>query len=139
MADLDTLKSLRERVIAAEGPDRRLDAELCCAFHLTNLRPAEPDDFEGKYGYSPGNLKCEHGFLMAEFYTSSIDAALGLVERVLPGVHWDRFTEGDVHLYWRPNIEADYLMARSPRGLKTPLAILAALLSALISKEPSDG
>lgn len=79
--DRAALEGLLERVEAACGPDRRLDAEIACAFIHRNLRPAEPDDFGGEYGYSPGNLKVEHGFLMSDGFTRSIDAALSLVER----------------------------------------------------------
>lgn len=70
---------LLARLEAATGPDRLLDAEIDCAVRFPDLRPAEPDDFAGKYGYSPGNIKVDTGFLMSASYTRSIDAALTLV------------------------------------------------------------
>lgn len=82
------LSNLIARVRSATGSDRRLDAEISCAFYFPDLRPAEPDDFSGAYGYTPGNIKVKHGFLMAESFTSSLAAAVALCERVLPGWHW---------------------------------------------------
>ena len=73
-----TLLALAERVEAATGADRELDAAIDCAVRLPDLRPAQPDDFDGKYGYSAGNIKCEHGFLMSYRYTASLDAAMSL-------------------------------------------------------------
>ena len=77
--DAPTLNAIAHRVEQAEGSDRVLDAEIDCAIRFKHLRPASPDDFAGEYGYSPGNIKTEHGFLMASRYSSSIDAAMTLV------------------------------------------------------------
>ena len=74
-----TLLALASRVEAATGADRELDAAIDCAVRLPDLRPAQPDDFDGKYGYSAGNIKCEHGFLMSYRYTASLDDAMSLV------------------------------------------------------------
>lgn len=76
MADREELIA---RLKAATGPDRELDAEIACLTKFPSLRPAKPDDFDGEYGYSKGNVKAEHGFLQADRYTASIDAALTLV------------------------------------------------------------
>lgn len=74
-----TMQELIERLEKCSEPDRGLDAEIDCALRFRDLRPARPDDFDGKYGYSEGNLKCEHGFLMAHSNTRSIDEALELI------------------------------------------------------------
>ena len=74
------LEGLAERCERAEGPDRRLDAEIACALRFPNLRPAEPDDFAGEYGYSPGNIKVPTGFLMSSSYTGSVDAVRTLID-----------------------------------------------------------
>lgn len=68
--------------------DAEINAELACLFIHKDLRPARPDDFDGKFGYHPGNIKTEHGFLQADRFTSSIDSALQLATRLLPGVWW---------------------------------------------------
>ena len=72
------------RVEAATGPDRRLDAEVACAVVFRDLRPAEPDDHkEYQRGYLPsrGDIWTPTGFLMADNYTSSINAALTLLPK----------------------------------------------------------
>lgn len=71
--------ALAARVEALTGPDQETDAEIACTVKFRQLRPSRPDDFDGEYGYNPGYLKCEHGFLMADAYTASLDAAASLV------------------------------------------------------------
>lgn len=78
----ETIQSLIERVEGASGPDRLLDAQIWCALlHPENKastsRPgfvAITDDEPSRWGYKE-----------VEHYTSSLEAALSLVERVLPG------------------------------------------------------
>lgn len=82
------LDEIISALAASDKPDGRINAFLTCMFHLKGNRPAEPDDFDGKYGYQPSNIKTEHGFLMAHPYTSNLDEARGLVETILPGHDW---------------------------------------------------
>lgn len=76
---MSALLELASKCEAAAGPDRRLDAEIACVTKFANRRPAEPNDFDGKYGYDAGNIKVETGFLMSDRYTASLDAAMTLV------------------------------------------------------------
>lgn len=96
------MKDLIERLEAATGPDRRLDAEIACAVIFPDLRPAEPDDHkEYLNGIPPsaGNIWCPTGFLMARSYTSSIDDAQELVPK---GMVWTRDAYGDFTVIeWR--------------------------------------
>ncbi|MGO8189898.1 hypothetical protein AB9F38_34450, partial [Rhizobium leguminosarum] len=39
-----------------------------CAFLLKQLRPAEPNDFDGPHDYMPSSIKSEHGFLFVCFW-----------------------------------------------------------------------
>ncbi|MGX9980647.1 hypothetical protein [Methylobacterium fujisawaense] len=83
---IETLKGLLERVKAAEKADRQLDRDICKA-----LLPAEKE--RGYYNWLGMRPKGEN--LPASAYwvnnsyvvTASVDAALALMERVLPG--WD--------------------------------------------------
>lgn len=114
----EALKALAERVEAATGPDREID------FGLHEMASKAPSVVPPKYlrigGDSPST----------PFYTSSIDAALGLVERVLPG--WSK------DIYIADNGSAVKLASPLPRSVEhwgtsettTPLAILSALLRA---------
>lgn len=116
MPDLtDRLKELLARVEGASGPDREISRDL----HWLFIGPMTD-------GWPPP-------------YTYSIDAALALVERVLPG--WGFKCEaglgygisvtighvGPNKLYDRPEGWGE--------GSTLPLAILAALLNAKISQE----
>jgi hypothetical protein len=110
------LVPLLERVKAATGPDRALECDLVEAF------------------ISASEAGAHFNFDLAAYrYTASIDAALALVERVLPG--------------WQVNVSAFGNVAEASLGGRgvyppiqaptPPLAILVALLTAIISKEPS--
>ncbi|MCR0981825.1 hypothetical protein [Roseomonas populi] len=129
-AESDELLRLAERVEALTGADARLEAEIDCAVRHPHLRPAEPTDFDGQYGYSPGNIKTEHGFLMSSNYTSSLDAARSLL---LPD-HWMR-AEGVgaawyvlVHPTWDHGLEWAPTYAAEAQTLE--LALTAAALRA---------
>lgn len=71
--------------------------------------------------------------------TASIDAALALVERVLPGWDWLKKSEKVISLY-RPlteqeEIEKAWAVHHDGAGPNIPLAIISALLKALIAQE----
>lgn len=112
MTRLEQLTALRARVIAATGADRELDKDLYCT--LVAVRAVFP----------------------FPHYTASIDAALALIERVLPGASWGVNTamEGG----FAADVPFQKLKDMQPHPVRhrtAPLAILAALLSALITKE----
>lgn len=129
-----TLLALAERVEAATGADRELDAAIDCAVRLPDLRPAQPDDFDGKYGYSAGNIKCEHGFLMSYRYTASLDDAMSLVPSGYEwSVNWCGNSVANVS-----EIGVDYPVHCG--GAATPaLALTAACLRALAVLEQDNG
>lgn len=125
------LPSLLTRVQAATGPDRELDEAI------------------GKWlwakGYNPWDCfnynkdRDVHG----KPFTSSIDAALALVEKLLPG--W-RYAMASVVLGKDEHDHVPWCGLAGPyssctfndhegRATTPPLAILAALLSALIAKD----
>lgn len=127
-----TLLALASRVEAATGADRELDAAISCALKFPDLCPAQPDDFDGKYGYSAGNIKCEHGFLMADRYSASLDAALTLVPS---GWAWCLYSSGDepghVRLSKGASSNSVTADAASPA-----LALAAAALRAITERMP---
>lgn len=119
MADLS---SLIARVEAATGPDRELDARLdALARNRTGFR------WGGHY-YDCDQLVGAGGDDVFP-YTSSVDYALALVERLLPG--WA------VSLTWQPSLNPPIAYCRigmavmPTKGRTLPLAILSALLKAL--------
>jgi hypothetical protein len=115
--DLPTLRSLLERVRAAKGPNVQLDNDICSALQ----DPA--------------------------FVLHSIDAAVALVGRVLPGsdigLDIEALSSGHaVAKIWTRDFGDESLHEFGWSGDKlmpsAPLAILAALLSALIAQAEAD-
>jgi hypothetical protein len=128
--DRETLIALRERVVAATGPDRELDIQISRALGVEADWHGELDSL----GYNHIRGFCALGM---QPLTASIDAALALVERVLPGRHKD--------LYIDDTGGARFCLGRmtssfvQDRATSPCIAILAALLSALIAKETARG
>lgn len=96
---MTSIPSLIARVERAEGPDRELDAALYVALIKPDQRPDDLRYFRLPHismdhmeMCAPGTywLKQRSGasLLTAPTYTASLDAALALVERVLPGCVW---------------------------------------------------
>ena len=126
-----TISSLLSRVRAASGPDRELERDICIAL---GLKWTKVDEHNFSWYKVTPHWAC---------FTQSIDAAVALVERVLPGCHrW--YTLSLVI----DNGTATFCIANRERGpdiepfyvtegheASAPLAILAALLSALEQKE----
>jgi hypothetical protein len=118
MTDLD---ALRARVGAATGPDRELDRDLAIYFGIW-----EPTKDFNKWKPAPA-------------LTASIDDALTLTERVLPGC-WFRIDSAKSRrdeIKWRCEMADNRDWTWAPTA---PLAILLALLAALpaSSQEPTD-
>lgn len=135
MTDTPALAELLKRVEQGDGADRELDAAIARAFNKAH-GTAETVHIESR--------SIDVWDEVAAHYTSSLDAVLGLCERVLPG--WDRqFFErnglwtarlrGPRHL----TISSAYNETEEQRqkyGQKHPArALLAAVLRALIDKE----
>lgn len=149
----EALERLLERVEEANGPDRELDARIAVAFGDIEMRtgkhgiaffhaPVQPGDWAFLSGCTRGE---DEAFVSlgscssTEEYTASVDAALALVERELPGWVWTLCAfRHDTEKPWADvaskrfvNDEegSDHEYADSS-GATPPLAILAALLSA---------
>lgn len=126
---------LLARVREAKGPDRQIDADV---FEYVDPDfPSLPATF-GTGAYT---------IVTAPLYTASIDAALALVERMLPGwfwrtgkmtaPHWDK-SQGCYQPYWAhiQRTHADHCDRDDEAtgyAQTAPLAILSALLRALSS------
>jgi hypothetical protein len=147
MTDLPTLTSLLERVEKAEGPDRELDNDIFRALALT-------DEWSGKRvskwfidaGTGWWSCHTDDGWLHQEVqlsprYSSSLDAALALVEEKLPGCN-GLLMFGEPHRNPIMRLAPLYPDGRHPveaGGATLPLAVLSALLRALIAqKETAD-
>ena len=140
-----TKADLLQRIEAANGPDRVLDGDV---WHALTAKPGDVwvNDFaDGVY-----HLQDPRDTIAYEAppdLTASIDAAIALVERLLPGWAWfvDWIGMPDqpaCHAeIWLPAQRSQHLGRERERGeASTPaLAILAATLRALIAKEAEHG
>lgn len=119
-ADLTTLRALKARVDAATGADMHLDHAIEMAFAgpppLGKVWSPDPE-------YAPA-------------YTASIDAAVGLVERLNPGAWFMMETFGyDGERRARAELnDADVMSHTSGEAATLPLAIVSALLNLLIAQ-----
>jgi len=129
------LTALLERVRAATGPDIALSGQILCALNGTRLLSAE-------FFYT-GHIKVaaeKDGERWESTFADplvSIDAALALVERTLPGLEISLTRYGGA---WDAEFarldEPDMDGTSGPEPSPTPaLALLRALLSALIEKD----
>lgn len=139
MADIAALRELKAKVNAATGPDRELDAQLSVHFGLMSAEHAEYwlEWIAGLGG------SCDAPVPPSPL-TASMDAAVALVERVLPGWSWEarRSGTGDSGqaMVWNPMTQPGTTQWESFRvtGCASPsLAILSALLAALAAKDGS--
>lgn len=125
MVNREELTALQQRVRAATGPDRSIDAAL--------LAVANPET-AAKHPWVTWIADQEAGrddFTAIQRYTASIDAAFALTERVLPEHDWIiGHTNGGLTIHCQLGPDAD----RMAFGDTPPLAILAALLSTLIAQ-----
>ena len=129
--DTQKLTGLRDRVRAATGPDRELDCETAVLLDGFIRQPGKYEEDEFDYCYMDGGDLITPGYggdQMVHYYTASVDAALALVERVLP--------RSDLQ-FIRDHGEWDVQIGDAPPsvGLPLPLAILDALLTALIERD----
>jgi hypothetical protein len=119
MPNATELKALRERLRAAKGPDRDLD-DAIEALLWKGVAADHPHAVPvGRTGWK---------MQAPEYYTVSIDAAVALVERVLPGCCiYPDLTPGDYACGLRLPDKSRHATAFQ-KGATGPLAILHALL-----------
>lgn len=149
--DKAIIAALLARVKAATGPDRELDCRLSHHFLNRGISYGTGDDS----GWAPpatvdgwddakwASMADEYMSPLTHHYTASVDAALSLVERVLPGWEWLKKSPRVISLY-RPladeeDARKEWAKHHDGTGATIPLAILAALLSALITQENGNG
>lgn len=120
------LQALLARVEAATGPDRALSNAIRAALFPPK---AEVIEHEGHLVTLPAGW----GSGFEPDLTGSLDAALALVERVLPGWELELTSEfRDDAVIWRVML-GDPLRGMDGESSTPALALLAALLRALVS------
>ena len=148
---MSDLRELLKRVEAATGADRELDVRILAALLSDEQLTVKRSPFNGAWcAYrADGKLwETPSPFRQNGEITASIDAALVLVERVLPG--WSWHIDSEFHGFpayaclsskESNGAEEPWLLeyeTHDAKGKTPPLAILAALLRAKIAQEAKD-
>lgn len=128
----EAIQNLIERCEKATGPDRFIDAMM----HLM-LRPelGEAPWFQPHVAWWVYRGEGQEDDQHAPLYTASIDAALALMEKVLPGWSWYAGSVGEQDIpqatVTEPFGDCRDFVAHAPTA---PLAIILAFLRALQSQ-----
>lgn len=159
MAAPDELRALRDRVLAATGTDRELDVDVCLALGIDPTHGGEASGFIGVdtvYRFTSGMPLSEAAAKYPDWkthaaisyrvpeITGSLDAAVALCERVLPGWPWSAYGGGGADPdkpsvnVWPREQPFPAALDVSEEAATLALAFLAATLSALIAQEPDD-
>lgn len=145
-AEPSVLVELLVRVEAAKRPSRKLDALLEIAARKVEAYRVLPDPkhhavWTPMHGLN-GAVESQGCRYAAEAFTASLDAAMALCERVLPG--WRRQINEDAPGKWYAGLlMPGFKRARlagygSERNMKTPaLALISAMLKAKIAQAAS--
>ena len=131
------MDDLLERVKAADGPDRELDCKIAYVTNYLVYGMSAPfrsycDVHDLKWGEVVHHANSYQSILYHNLprFTASVDAALALVERLLPGSMKRVFDNPDDGSSRAEIVSADGVIGRGDHDT-WPLAILAALLTAL--------
>lgn len=129
------LSELIERVKAATGPDRELDGDIAHAMSIVPDWCAAHRDANQRHVWTDGDRPLHAEQWIAPDVTASIDAALALVGRCLPGCIWTIETDACWIRVLTKDDVAEFQGHKTGMGGKwTPLAITLALLLALESQ-----
>lgn len=136
------LGRLQRRLQAATAPDRDIDRDLAVAtgqLHVGDGGRLYRIDADGGHVYGG-----DGDDILIRKYTASLEAALGLVERALPGWCWSvvknrRSTEdAPPSLNYSAEVVPPIRSAEDTAesvGITAPLAVLAALLRAILAQK----
>lgn len=81
------MQSLIDRLSKLDAPDREVDAEIYIRFNIPAERAGRIDYSNGMVGWWPKDGPYVSAITVPA-YTASVDAAIALAERVLPGWTW---------------------------------------------------
>lgn len=133
MIERRDLTELLERVEAATGPDRRLSEDIAC---LLGGYSIAREELGKRWFLYPGQNPAEAQFVSylqtwTPDYASSLDAAVSLCKRVLPGWAWSArdWLDGD-----KPMAQVFGPFVYSANAATPSLALCAAIIRAYIEE-----
>lgn len=127
----DKVAELIEKLEAAEGQDPTIDTEICLFFQYggensvgaTNVRVE--DDWDGDLLFEIDGDECCNP---VPALTASLDAAVALAERVLPGVEYEAT---NLYSHYRVTFHHDDGPFYGDSPISMPLALCLAILKAV--------
>lgn len=136
------MSALLERVRSATGPDRELDESIA---YEVRFRPDATHDklgsfahHEAKYGYDASWIA--HTIWRGQWgipnYSASVDSALSLADRMLPGCRFALYTNGGGKGPACLVMRGDEPVLADEHAATLPLAIVAAALLAYNNEPP---
>ena len=128
---MTNLEQLLDRVVKATGADREIDLAISILFPPHGEARKVSNALAGTYWY---DNEFSSGSRLATGYTSSVDADIALIERVLPGWQINMHHYGEGSTIAEASI-GNRATAKPINAPTLPLALVAAALSALIVKE----
>lgn len=135
---MTNLTTLIAKLEAAKGPSRELDAEIAATFHYVSHMPDWVNNWSGKWEAAKSGrvyLMEDSGNrgpnFISDSFTDSIDAAVALSERVLPGWDWGSHSFGEDGAHgevWKHGWHDDTVIygAHSSPAIALVIAILRA-------------
>ena len=126
-----------ERLEKAEGFDRDIDADIYIEFNIPAERVGRLDRLGGCVGWWPKDAPYESAVDVPR-YTASLDAAIALVERTLPGWRFaiERRANGMTLAWLTEEDDAPCIPAMHSKDCH---ALLISLFRALEAKEAGNG
>lgn len=118
-----------ERLEKAEGPDRAIDVAIALATKDYSERAYQSDKMMRPKGteYTVERFLSDR---LSSRYTGSLDAAIALVERMLPGWKWSLDSEGRATL-WNGRFGLERYKTIDDGGRSSPAALLITMFRAL--------
>jgi hypothetical protein len=139
---MSDLASLLEKVRSAKGADRELDVDIAWSIEPDRYRAAYWNGSVGRPGTTLPLKLDGLGRMSVRSncapLSGSIDAALALVERKLPGWRLAMYTDGEGKGPCCLALRGDEPVKANCHAPTLPLAILAALLTALSHTEQGE-
>lgn len=134
-----TLSEIIERLEKADGRNRELDCYIWVAAKGGDARMhyiSDSSEFVWERGIDGMWIRAVERFKTVPAFTSSVDAAIALAEKVLPGepvnMGWAQTTET------RPWARVGIWSAPDATGLTPAIALVLAILSALRAKQEGN-
>lgn len=128
--------TLITRLSKLDAPDREVDAEIYIRFNIPAERAGRIDYSNGMVGWWPKDGPYVSAVTVPA-YTASVDAAIALTDRVLPGWKWYAGNWNDHAAVLSPDRNSDQRAVAATPAIALCIAVLKGHAALLRAKEAS--